>query len=68
MSWFGRTTQLRWAQALYVPISRAMKSSANSGGWLDASGTTRDLSQTRQGVSTISKERRYRLTNNDSTQ
>ena len=39
-----------------------MESSANSGGRLDASGTTLYLSRTRQGVSTISKERPYWLT------
>jgi hypothetical protein len=39
-----------------------MKSSANSGGRIDASETTLYLSRTRQGVSTILKERRYWLT------
>ena len=40
----------------------SVKSSANSDGGIDASGTTLYLSRTRQGVSTISKERSYWLT------
>jgi hypothetical protein len=47
---------------LLVPVFGAMKSSARSGGRLDASGTRLYSSFTRQVLSTISKERRYWLT------
>ena len=61
LSRFARRSQTRRAQTLEVRISRVMKSSANSGGGVDASGTVLDLSQTRQGECTTSKERRYCL-------
>jgi hypothetical protein len=37
----------------------SMESSANTDGQIDASGTTMYLFRTRQGISTISKERPY---------
>ena len=61
LSRFARRSQTRRAQTLEVRISRVMKSSANSGGGVDAPGTVLDLSRTRQGESITSKERRYCL-------
>ena len=49
-------------QTLKPRMLGCMNSSATRGGWLDASGTTFYLSRTRQRDSTISKDRRYRLT------
>jgi hypothetical protein len=50
------------AQTMRVWIVGAMNTSANIGGRIDASETTLYLSRTRQGLSIISKERRYWLT------
>jgi hypothetical protein len=47
---------------LELRIFESMKSSAKSGGEIDESGATLFLSRTRQGISTISKERPYWLT------
>jgi hypothetical protein len=62
LDWFTRRPYSRWVQTVEVRISGAMKASANSGGRLDESETTLHLSRTRQGDSTISKERLYWLT------
>ena len=62
LSRFALWRQTERARTLEVKTSRVMKSSADSGGGVDASGTVSDLSQTRQRKSTTSKERRYRLT------
>jgi hypothetical protein len=47
---------------LELRIFESMKSSAKSGGEIDESEATLFLSRTRQGISTISKERPYWLT------
>ena len=62
LSRFAHWRQTRRAQTLEVNTSGVMKSSVNSGGGVDASGTVLELSRTRQGESTASKERRYWLT------
>ena len=62
LSRFARWRQTWRAQTLEVNTSGVMKSSVNSGGGIDASGTVLELSRTRQGESTASKERRYRPT------
>ena len=49
-------------QTIELRMFGSMKLSANSGGRLDASGATLYLFRTRQGDSTISKERPYLLT------
>jgi hypothetical protein len=49
-------------QTLELRMFEPMESSANSDGRIDASGTTLYLSRTRQGISTISNERPYWLT------
>ncbi len=49
-------------QTMELRMFWSMKSSAKSGGRLDESEATLYLSRTRQGISTISNERPYRLT------
>ena len=61
VSWSALRAKSWGEQTLQVPVFGSMKSSA-SGGRLDASGTTLYPSRTRQGVSVISKERPYWLT------
>jgi hypothetical protein len=59
---FAGRLQTRRAQALELNASGVMNSSADSGGGIDESWTALYLSRTRQGDSTISKERRHWLT------